>query len=288
MNTQWTSTDANTVSAAGLRIMHGGPIGMELPEHEHVEAQVEVHFRRPAASGEELLPAETELIAPLRRHCGFWEDESEVIVILIPPHYLEMAADELHRGGGFEVMDRQMEGEPLFTAVASSLRARFRDGAGVSRLLAESAGYLVAEHILRTHAVSNGCFQEPKGRLSGRDVRRVTEFVDDHLDGTATIAEMAAICLMGPHRFRRMFKSAVGCTPYQFVQSRRIRLAQKFLLEREAGIAEIALRLGFASQSHFTAAFRKMTGTTPRRYRAERGMGQAGGLHYPCQQPQMD
>jgi len=33
-------------------------------------------------------------------------------------------------------------------------------------------------------------------------------------------------------------------------------------------IADIAYRLGFRDQSHFTARFRKITGATPKRWRA--------------------
>jgi AraC-like DNA-binding protein len=35
-------------------------------------------------------------------------------------------------------------------------------------------------------------------------------------------------------------------------------------------VAEVALTLGFASQSHFTASFHRATGTTPKRYQQER------------------
>jgi AraC-like DNA-binding protein len=38
------------------------------------------------------------------------------------------------------------------------------------------------------------------------------------------------------------------------------------LCGKSADITEIALRLGFNSQSHFTAAFRTATGLTPMRY----------------------
>ncbi|TLZ43621.1 MAG: helix-turn-helix domain-containing protein, partial [Gammaproteobacteria bacterium] len=33
-------------------------------------------------------------------------------------------------------------------------------------------------------------------------------------------------------------------------------------------ISELALNLGFSDQSHFSQAFRKMTGTTPKRYQS--------------------
>lgn len=43
--------------------------------------------------------------------------------------------------------------------------------------------------------------------------------------------------------------------------------AKQLLKERDLAIAEIALQCGFASQSSFSTAFRKMTSVTPEAYR---------------------
>ena len=40
----WKPTRQNCVVAAQMTVMHGGPIGMVLPEHEHPEIQVGMHF----------------------------------------------------------------------------------------------------------------------------------------------------------------------------------------------------------------------------------------------------
>jgi len=43
----------------------------------------------------------------------------------------------------------------------------------------------------------------------------------------------------------------------------RIKRAQEMLLNSNNSPSEIALNYGFADQSHFTKAFRRVTGTTP-------------------------
>ena len=45
-------------------------------------------------------------------------------------------------------------------------------------------------------------------------------------------------------------------------------MAKKMLEETELPISEIALRSGFSSQSHFTTAFRRLAGATPKAFRA--------------------
>ena len=46
----------------------------------------------------------------------------------------------------------------------------------------------------------------------------------------------------------------------------RIEKAKAMLVAGEQSVTEIALSLGFSSQSHFTDTFRKQTGTSPRRF----------------------
>jgi len=50
--------------------------------------------------------------------------------------------------------------------------------------------------------------------------------------------------------------------------SRRLQRAE-ILLKGDASLSEIALAVGFASQSHFTEAFRRRTGRTPSRARRQ-------------------
>jgi AraC family transcriptional regulator len=56
-------------------------------------------------------------------------------------------------------------------------------------------------------------------------------------------------------------------SPWQYVQARRVKRAQQLLADRKTSLAEIALSLGFSSQSHFTNVFREAVGVTPKAYR---------------------
>jgi AraC family transcriptional regulator len=57
-------------------------------------------------------------------------------------------------------------------------------------------------------------------------------------------------------------------TPHQYLIARRIDRAKQ-LLQRDGklGLAEVALRAGFADQSHFSFHFKRIVGVTPRQFR---------------------
>jgi AraC family transcriptional regulator len=109
-----------------------------------------------------------------------------------------------------------------------------------------------------------------KGRygpaLSPMQVSRVREYIRAHLASDLGLAKMAGQVNLSPHYFSMLFKHAVGVSPHHYVLQERIREGQRLLAVGGTSISELALNLGFSDQSHFSRAFRRMTGTTPKRY----------------------
>jgi AraC-like DNA-binding protein len=100
-------------------------------------------------------------------------------------------------------------------------------------------------------------------RLSGEALR----YINDNLDSKLTWHEIAARIGVEAFSFGRSFKLSTGMTPHQYVIRRRVRRAMKLLAREEFGLADIALEVGCACQSHLTTLFRKYTGTTPGAFR---------------------
>ena len=117
--------------------------------------------------------------------------------------------------------------------------------------------------------MNNDCVRSYRGGIPRYKLRRVIDYISENLDTDLKIAEIAQEVNMSPSHFTRLFKLATGLAPHQYIMQKRIEAAKKLLSETEISIAQIALEIGFQSQSRFTTLFRQLTGTTPRAYRAK-------------------
>jgi AraC family transcriptional regulator len=102
--------------------------------------------------------------------------------------------------------------------------------------------------------------------LSPEQIRRVCDYIHAHLNSDMEVADLARQVNLSAHHFSMLFKQAIGVPPHQYVLHRRIDEAQRQLAAGRMTLSEVALSLGFSDQSHFSRAFRKITGTTPTRY----------------------
>lgn len=102
-----------------------------------------------------------------------------------------------------------------------------------------------------------------------RKLRRAVEHIDENIQQSPTLDELAALVEMNPQYFSRTFKKWVGLPPHRYIVGRKVERAKSLLKTTDLSLVEIAFRVCIASQSHFTTVFRRLTGKTPRAYREE-------------------
>ncbi|MDQ1077626.1 AraC family transcriptional regulator [Pseudoroseomonas cervicalis] len=159
--------------------------------------------------------------------------------------------------------------DPFLTAAACRLVEASDRQRPPGPLLAEQLAYTVALHLTERHAAlppPRAAEMLPHHALPSRLRERVLADPAAPLG----IAELAAEAGLSPSAFTRAFRRASGQTPHRFILEQRLQAARALLAESDRPLVDIALSLGFASQSHFGAAFRAATGASPARYRAAR------------------
>lgn len=98
---------------------------------------------------------------------------------------------------------------------------------------------------------------------------RVRDLLHERWSESLTLSEIAAAADVHPVHLARVFRQQCGCTIGEYVRRLRVEFvcAQ---LATNVSLAELALRAGFADQSHLTRVFKRQTGLTPHRYRSQR------------------
>jgi len=139
----------------------------------------------------------------------------------------------------------------------------------LSVMMAERLQCLLRLHLLRDYRPG---VQAPPPRggspaLGRVQARRISDFVNAHLADPIRLADLAALVQMGVHQLLVAFRRSFHTTPAQYVVTQRLIRARWLLLNSNQDIARIAVSTGFASHSHFTSAFKRRMGLTPRQFR---------------------
>lgn len=96
-------------------------------------------------------------------------------------------------------------------------------------------------------------------------IRRARRYIDENFAQGISLGQLAEHVSLSPYYLLRVFRAEIGMPPYTYLESVRIRHAQRFI---EAGqpLVEVAFAVGFSSQSHFTRHFKQIIGVTPGQY----------------------
>ncbi len=98
-------------------------------------------------------------------------------------------------------------------------------------------------------------------------LREIENLFQDDLRGNPTMQDLAKLSGMSVDHFAKCFRRATGQTPYQYVLSKRIERAKALLEHSKLPLIEVALTVGFSSQSHMNKLFQQKLGFSPGSYR---------------------
>ena len=107
--------------------------------------------------------------------------------------------------------------------------------------------------------------------LSSRTIRLIEEFIEARLEHGINIAELATRRGFSESHFFRVFRRSFGISPHRYLMRRRLSLAQTLLTKTDLRLADIALKAGFADQSHFSRSFQQFMGLSPGAFRRHHG-----------------
>lgn len=151
--------------------------------------------------------------------------------------------------------------------IAMLLLAELKSNSILGRLYVESLTQALVIHLLRHYSAITQTITLKQDNLTRTQLRQAIDYIQNHLDRDLSLAEIAGVVNISPTYFASLFKRAMDIAPHQYVIQQRVERAKLMLSRTDLAIADIALQVGFSSQSHLTQHFKRFTGMTPKQVR---------------------
>lgn len=131
-------------------------------------------------------------------------------------------------------------------------------------LLSKSIELLVLQAELYEIQIEN---QFIKSSTDKRKLIEAKELLSHQLDNPPTIIELSKLIGLNEYKLKRGFKELFGTTIFGYIHDMRMSLAKRLLLGTDKSAKEIAYETGYSSPQHFSNAFKKKFGLTPKSVR---------------------
>ena len=147
-------------------------------------------------------------------------------------------------------------------AVVCEILRRVRAGELKTPFSASSLAYrLVMAHFEDISAYGAG---EGSGKML---VRKIADYCLSRIASEISVDDMAEVAGYSKFHFCRMFRESCGVPPASFLRDLRLKTAIRLLQMERMTVKEISSKCGFADESYFCKAFKKVYGTTPDAFR---------------------
>lgn len=97
-------------------------------------------------------------------------------------------------------------------------------------------------------------------------MKNVCRYIDDHYAMDLNQSLLCTIAYMGKTKLKQCFKEKYDMTITEYIQRRRISIAEHMLISTRLKVSEVARCVGYSSHSRFSALFKKYKGFSPQEF----------------------
>ena len=217
-----------------------------------------------------IVPADRPtIIAPESPWSVTWRNDIVALNVFVKGHVLTEVANELFESdvNAVEVLSKVGVEDRSMAWLLYSLKEALYEPQGHANLKVDHISRALAADILRKHVVPLHEAPVAQGGLTVAQTKLVADYIREHLPSKIVLKDLTALIGLTQTIFIQRFTASFGMSPHRYVTEARIGRARKLLKNSNLPIVQIATLCGFADQSHLTAAFRRIVGLTPARYR---------------------
>ncbi|MGN0736308.1 MAG: AraC family transcriptional regulator [Anaerovoracaceae bacterium] len=131
---------------------------------------------------------------------------------------------------------------------------------------AETYGQLLAISLNLVDLISKNTLRSVYSGNS-QIISKALQFINNNFKDKISLKDIESNLHVNPSYFSTLFKSEMGVTFTDYINSLKVEYACSLLTNSNMSIIDISLSAGFDDQSYFTKVFRKIKGVTPKQYR---------------------
>ncbi|UPG92785.1 AraC family transcriptional regulator [Luteibacter aegosomatissinici] len=198
---------------------------------------------------------------PLMRILHLYLPASRFQVLAEEHHLPASSAHSIHYVAGFQ--------DQLIRELGMAVLGELECETSAGRMLVETCSLMLAARLAHRYGDGWSLQVTPPStrKLDEVRLRRVKDYVLDHIEDDLSVAQLAAVANLSVFHFTRLFSAATGLPPHRYVSHQRLERAMTLLATGRMRLSEIALCCRFSSQASFNRAFRAAVGMTPGQYR---------------------
>ena len=160
--------------------------------------------------------------------------------------------------------------DPMVERLGRALLEADQVGGSFGQLYADCISIAIVARIVAS-ACRVAPFERPKvAELARWRLKRAIDYVEARLAEPVSLADLASATGLTRMHFAAQFRAATGLRPHEYLLRRRIERAQE-MLGTGMSVVDVALSVGFQTQSHFTSVFKRFVGQPPRAWRQSHG-----------------
>ncbi len=230
----------------------------------HLSRPLRIRQRREDVSHAWTLTRGDLSLVPAGWRTTCWTEQvADFLLVELPPELVRGAAGDAD--GDTDLPCVFTFDDPVCRELTLSMVAEARRHGAAARMYAESGAVVLAQRLLALKG--RPVASAPRPGLPPAVLRRAKEFLHEEMNRNPGLSELSAAVGMNIHHFSRLFKRSTGLAPHQYLGNIRLERAKRLLADGRAQIIEIALEIGYANPSQFSAFFRKRTGLSPTEFR---------------------
>jgi AraC family transcriptional regulator len=208
------------------------------------------------------------VVPPGVQHTIHWNRRAPLLHIYLNDQFFDSMLENAPDKISTKLAPALLVRDPFLVEMGKELYRELQFGP-INELFSKSVATLTATHLSRAYRCKPSSVTGYRGGLGPARERKVCKYIQDNLDKSLSLDDLAKVALLSPNYFISMFQQSTGMTPYKYVLHQRVECAKKLLTYSKLSLIEIAHKCGIPDQSQFTTTFRRHMGVTPGRYKRQ-------------------